>query len=138
MMQQAIHIIFICTSLVMGWTIATQDKMVLNKARLWAEEKKSKWLDGLLLCHWCMPSSWALPAYIIAYLSGVVHGAKILWLYPVVVCASSVMCGMIWELYQVLNMLVKYLVNAEKVKYFEVKNMKDKYRAEQNRHGKPS
>ena len=129
MMTQVIYLSIICSSLVLGWTVASQERMVLHKVRLWAEEKKDKWkwIEPVLLCHWCAPSSISIIAYTLGYLTGIIHGGKILLLYPVVVCISSLMSGLIWQVYQLLDIMTKYFINAEKLKYFDIKDRKEKF-----------
>ena len=78
--------------------------MVFHRVRVWAECKDKKWLEPLVLCHWCMPSVWGIFGYFFAIVSGVIQFKfKLVWLYPLVVCGSSLMCGLIWTAYLVMN-----------------------------------
>jgi hypothetical protein len=58
-------------------------------------------------------------------------------MYPVVVCGSSVVTGITWALYGLISNATKYFMNAEKLKYFDIKDRKEKYNRslKQNNHG---
>ena len=103
-MINLIILIVFTSLLVLGWTIVSQENMLLHSVRVWGESKNKKWLEPLILCHWCQPSVWSLFGYFFAISSGTVHFYyKLLWLYPLVVCGSSVVCGMVWAAYLVMN-----------------------------------
>ncbi len=106
----SLFVLIIFTSLlVLGWTIVTQEEMLLHGIRVWAEGRNKKWLEPLVLCHWCQPSIWSLFGYFFAIITGVVHvELRIVYLYPLVVCGSSIVCGFVWTAYLVMNREMQY------------------------------
>lgn len=123
-MMQLIIITAITSVLVLGWTVVTQPDMLLHSVRVWAEAKKSKWAS-LLWCHWCMPSVWSLFGYGFAVALDIIEiNWKVFAAYPIVVCASSLICGFVWVLYRKLENQASYFENAEKLTYFDIKDRK--------------
>jgi hypothetical protein len=91
--------ILFTTSLVLGITIATQDGMVGENIREYTSGRKC--YDPIINCFWCMPSVWSVAGYIFAFLYCGFDFSKLLF-YPITVCASSVLCGIIWGLIQLI------------------------------------
>lgn len=95
------ELIFITSILVLGYTIITQEGMALYSLRLWAEKKKDegkKWIEPILLCHWCQPSIWSAFAFAFAFGIGLIEKFNwhLLFYYPLVVAGSSLLNGLIW------------------------------------------
>ena len=85
----------------LGYTIITQENMALHKLRVWANNKKSKgvkWVEPLLLCHWCQPSTWALLSFGIAFGLGIINHFewKLIFYYILTVGGSSLVNGLVW------------------------------------------
>lgn len=138
-MTEILNIIIVTAIWVLGLTIATQEEMVFHNVRIWAEEKKSKWLEPVILCEWCMPSIHSVIGYLFCFLSGVVnYDARLFIMYPIVVMGSSFLTGMMWGLYKYLNISMAYKLNIEKLSYWEVKEKKQKHfrNNQNNNHGK--
>lgn len=97
--------------LVLGWTIATQPKMLLYNVRLWAEGKNAIIYEPLFLCHWCQPSLWGILGYLFAIITGMVHwgGWQMIAMYPLVVAGSSIACGLTWAFYTMVSSIINYL-----------------------------
>lgn len=103
------ELIVITSILVLGYTIATQEKMLLHWIREWADKKHdegAKWVEPVFLCHWCQPSVWSLFGFLFAYGIGVLDVSawnsfawNVLFYYPLVVCGSSIVCGFSWTWY---------------------------------------
>jgi hypothetical protein len=111
--------IIVLTSIwVLGWTIVTQQGMLLYSIREWAEGQGSKILEPVILCHWCMPSLHSVFGYIFAFSLGLLPpDPAMLFIYPLVVMGSSLCCGMIWTLYQYLSAKTEFYnkMNNEKI-----------------------
>lgn len=89
---------------VLGWTIVTQQGMLLYSFREWAEEQNSRLLEAVILCPWCMPSLHSVFGYIFAFSLGLLPPEPgMLFIYPLVVMGSSLCSGIIWMLYQYLS-----------------------------------
>ena len=86
---------------ILGLTIATQEKMLLHFIRRWAEKKESSFYEAVLLCIWCMSSLHSIIGY--GFLIGIGVVDEFSWrhlvAYPIVVCGSSFLSGMLWAIY---------------------------------------
>lgn len=101
-----LKLITITSLLVLGWKIVTSEGMLLHKVALIAEQKvhEGKIYFELILCPWCMSSLWSLFGFAFAYGLGVIElNWKLLLLYPLCVCGSSLVCGLTWTIYQTIN-----------------------------------
>lgn len=110
-MVTVIKLILTTSILVLGWTIATQPKMLLYSVRMWAESKNAIIYEPLFLCHWCMGSIWSVFGYSFALATGMVcwGGWHMIAMYPLVVCGSSIVCGLTWAFYQMVSAATDYL-----------------------------
>ena len=103
-MIELLKLIFCTSLLVLGWVIATQENMVLHFIRVWAEGLKTKWKEPFFLCVWCQPSVWSILGYLMAIATGMVNFSfQNVYKYPLVVCGSSLLCGLIWTVYLTMN-----------------------------------
>lgn len=116
---------------VLGLTIVTQEKMGLyilrDKLTNDNLEAKKRIYDPLLVCHWCMPSIHSLFAYAAAIGFGWVTSFswKLVILYPFVVAASSLTCGLVWMIYKTLEAAHTYFSNGQKMFYLNIQSMKE-------------
>lgn len=98
-----LKLIFLTSVLVLGYTASSQEGMILYPIRQWAEKKKSKIYEPLFLCHWCAPSIYSSLGYLFIWIIGGCN-AGFTWnqiaIYPLVVCGSSMTCGLIWATYK--------------------------------------
>lgn len=126
------ELILLTSILVIGWTIITQPEMGLYFLREWAETKESKLLNATMFCHWCMPSSWSLIGYLFAALIGLIDSFSwsLVFMYPIVVCGSSFLCGLLWAVYKKIEIETKYYHNEEQNVYFNLKDRKARYKRE--------
>jgi hypothetical protein len=133
MINLLFELILITSLIVLGWNVITQEGMALYRIREWAESKKE---DGfgifspLLLCIWCMPSIWSVFGFAIANGLGLYDLTwKIILLYPLCVAGGSLVCGMIWTLYELMEQKIKYYTNVEELSYFDLKDRKANFNA---------
>lgn len=103
-----ISTILITTAITLGVKIASLDGMLLQSFRNWAETKngeneKASIYDAIILCHWCMPSLWGFFGYGFAFLIEKEFTLYNVIFYPITVCASSILNGLIWGLHSKLN-----------------------------------
>lgn len=129
-------LIVITSILVLAWTIVTQQGMALYSIREWANikhEKGGKWVEPVLVCHWCMPSVWSLLGFSIAFGLGILNFEwRLILLYPLTVGGSSLTCGLIWGLHRLIEERTSYYINASKLSYLNIKKLKDAYKQKQN------
>ena len=92
--------------LILGFTIASQKGMIFHFITVFFEGKKKDKIysiyDMLFLCIWCMPTIWSIFGY--TFTSIFLHEFKMEWLifYPITICASSILNGLIWGLHNKL------------------------------------
>lgn len=120
------ELILITSLLVIGWTIVTQPGMLLSAIRDWGNENDSVIVSGTILCHWCMSSSWSLLGYFFAWRLGLIESFswKLVWMYPLVVCGSSFLCGISWAIYKRIEIHTKQLTNVEKLSHWDILDRK--------------
>jgi hypothetical protein len=115
-------LIILTSLLTLGYTIVTQEGMALYRIRKWATTKKergTKWVEPLLLCYWCQPSTWSIFSFSVAYGLHIIHNLQwnLLLYYVLTVCGSSLLNGLIWD-YHLKS-------NAEKEMYESIKDCTD-------------
>lgn len=107
-----LKLIFATSLLVLGWTIITQKNMALFFIREWAEKLDTKWSEPFFLCLWCQPSVWSIFGYGLCFITGLVKFDYVHILkYPLVVCGSSIVCGMTWTLYRLMSEVTEHFKN---------------------------
>lgn len=124
----------------MGWTLASQDSMVFYPIRQWSEKKNEqglKIMQPLFLCIYCQSSIWSLFGFVIAFGLGILKYLewKLLLLYLLTVCGSSILNGLIWGLHRLIESTTakneaqeRYYDNAEKLAYMEIKDRKEAFK----------
>ncbi len=115
---------------ILGVTIASQENMLLHSVRVWAEAQESKWAKVFIICIWCMSSLHSIIGYAFAFGIGVMpfefHWSYV-WMYPLVVMLSSLISGLTWTAYSLLEMKQKYYTNIEELSHFDLKDRKKEY-----------
>lgn len=105
-----IKLILITSVWVLGLTIATQEDMVFGNLRRWAEGQDKKIYETIILCEWCMPTVHSLFGYCFAIATGIVSDLN--WgtiiMYPLVVMGSSIVCGITWSIYNMIDSISQY------------------------------
>lgn len=140
MMQTIFNLIGITSIWVLGLTIATQPKMILFFLREKAEEKKGEkehsWWDPIILCHWCMSSIHGIAGYLFAVGTGVIPEFhwQLLIAYPIVVCGSSIVCGIVWALYKKIEIHSKHLENMETLSHYDLKDRRAEHNKNKDNH----
>lgn len=92
----------------LGIKIATAEGMVLERLGNYASKKVNEGkiiFDPLINCEWCLPSIHSLFGYAFALGIGLINtfSWKLVVMYPLVVIGSSVVCGLTWTVYQMVN-----------------------------------
>ena len=92
----------------LGIKIATAEGMVLERLGNYARKKVNEGkiiFDPLINCEWCLPSIHSLFGYAFALGIGLINtfSWKLVVMYPLVVIGSSVVCGLTWTVYQMVN-----------------------------------
>ena len=128
------EIILITSLLVIGWTIITQPAMGFGGLREWADEYNSVLINATLFCHWCMPSSWSLLGYFFAWRLELIESFswKLFWMYPLVVCGSSFLCGVSWAIFKRIEIHIKQLSNVEKLTHWDIKDRSADFQKNKN------
>ena len=120
-----ITLISITSILVLGVTIVTQPGMILHSIRSWAEKKESKIYEPIILCHWCMASLWSSVGYFFALITRIISWEwSLVFYYPLVVCGSSIACGVTWGLYKKIESESNYFSNVEKLTHWDIVDRK--------------
>lgn len=104
-------LIFFTVCFVWGVKVITEPEMAFENIGYWAKNKVengNKIFDALLTCPFCMPSIYTSFGYGIGYLLGIVTSWYDLIAYPVVVCGSSLVGGIIWMIFQLIISVKKY------------------------------
>lgn len=106
-----IKLIIVCSFLVLGVKISTEENMLFGRIGEWANKQVDKgykiW-EAIILCPFCAPSVWSLVAIGFGYLFGWVDSWTIFYYYPVIVGGSSLCAGLVWTFYQLLSQVIKY------------------------------
>lgn len=126
-----IKLIGITSLLVLGWKIVTSEDMLLESVGDFAEAKakEGKRYYELLFCQWCMPSAWSLLGFVFAYGLGIISIEwKLLFLYPLCVCGSSLVCGVTWSLYK----LIESTINRNEAEVEAIFDFSDEIEYEEN------
>lgn len=126
-MTTLLSIILITGIWCLGITIVTQPDMGLGFIRVWAESKKSKWFEPLILCPWCLPSVHSMFGYFFGWILGFNITWNIIMVYPLVVAGASVVSGTVWTICEYLFIKTKYFSHIEKLSYFDLKDRKRGY-----------
>lgn len=122
-----LSLIVVTSFWVLGLTIVTQKNMLLGSIRKFEKEGVNI-LDAVIFCPWCMPSIHSAIGYLICHFSGVINfQLKMLVAYPIVVCGSSLVCGLIWTMYEKMLIEKDYYENVEKLSYFDIKDRKGNF-----------
>lgn len=112
-----------------GIEIVLSDGMALERVRKWAENKTGKWIEPLITCLWCRPSVHSLIGYSVAICLGLID--KFEWqlvvMYPLVVCGTSSVSGIIWSIYKLIEIKTLYYKHKEQNEFFDLKNRKQNY-----------
>lgn len=122
-------IIIITVVWVLGVKIVTSEGMILESVGRYADSKKSLIWKPLVICVWCMPSIHSLVGYGLAVGVGVITGFSwhLIFMYPLVVMASSFICGVLWNISEWIDISTLYYRNAGEKEYLEVKDKKRIY-----------
>jgi hypothetical protein len=121
-----IKLILLTTIWNLGVEIIFSDGMGLENVRKWAEEKKSKWYEVIFWCVWCRPSIHSLIVYAAAIGIGLikVFSWKLVVIYPFVVAGSSLLSGVIWSIYKLIEIKSLYYKHKEQNEFFDLKDRK--------------
>lgn len=124
-----LSLILVTSIWVLGLTIATQQDMVLYFLREAAEKRESKIFEPIILCHWCMPSLHSIVGYLFVFGTGIASNFtwKIALMYPLVVCGSSLTCGLIWAVYKKIEVQTEHFKNIEQLSHWDKLDRKKQY-----------
>jgi hypothetical protein len=92
----------------LGIKIVTSEGMGLERLRIYAKQQidngKIVW-EALIYCEWCLPSIHSVFGYAFALVLGIINSFswKLVFMYPLVVAGSSIICGLTWALYKTIN-----------------------------------
>lgn len=110
------QLILITTIWCLGVKIVTAEGMLLEKLGKWAEDKVErghKIYEAIVTCQWCLPSLHSIIGYSFAIGIGVIAEFewKLVFMYPIVVCGSSILCGFTWTFLELINSIKEYFKN---------------------------
>jgi len=104
-----LKLILITCTCVMGLKIALSKGMLLERLGEWLEykvEEEKKKIYNLFICQWCMATLQSIVAHAIAFGLGILPmewNWQLLIRWPLVVMASSFICGNAWNIYETIN-----------------------------------
>lgn len=124
-----VELIVLCSIWNIGIEIIFSDGMALQSVREWAESKDSKWYEVLFYCIWCRPSIHSLVGYMAAIGIGLIDKFewKLIYMYPLVVCGTSAISGIVWSVYKLIEIKTLYYKHKEQNEFFDLKNRKQSY-----------
>lgn len=137
-MTTLFQLTIITTIWILGITIVTQKGMWLYFLRQAAQNRVDR-LEGLghtvsriyeplILCHWCMPSIHAIVGFLFGIGLGIASWNKeLVFLYPLVVMASSFLVGILWGLHQLIWKANEIAEHIETLRFFDVKDRKTQH-----------
>lgn len=116
MILTLLSLILVTSIWVLGLTIATQPFMVFHSWRVWAEKKQdkgNKFMEAVILCHFCMPSIHSIIGYWFAIYTEIIPypDYRTFYLYPLVVMGSSLLNGLTWATYQLISSKTEHYKN---------------------------
>lgn len=128
-MIELIDLIIITSIWNLGIEIVLSEGMLLHNLKLWAQSKKSKWYEVGIWCLWCRPSLHSLIGIAFGLLIGIAKfdSWNILFMYPLVVAGSSLVSGVVWSLYKLIEIKTKYYQHLEQHAFFDLKNRKSEH-----------
>lgn len=113
---------------VLGLTISTQSKMIFYFVRKWADTKTNISYEAIIKCPWCMPSLHSAIGYLFCHYTGIITFEwKMLIAYPIIVCGSSIVSGLVWTIYLKIEAQRAYFTNVEQLSHFDIKDRKDNF-----------
>jgi hypothetical protein len=117
---------------VLGLTIITQEHMLLYSIREWADKKHeagNKWLEPVILCHWCMPSLHSLIGYSFAIGIGIITSFewRLVFMYPLVAMGSSLFNGIVWGIHKMIEAKTAHFTNLETLTHWDILDRKKKH-----------
>lgn len=121
-MTDILVLIAITSIWVIGIKIATDKKMVLRKVGFWANKKVEdgyEIFEALLTCAWCMASIHS----VVGFTYGIFFLGmewRILFTYPIVVMGTSLTCGVIWTVVQIILKKLELLINQTKLSGWDI------------------
>lgn len=109
-MNEVLTIIIFTTFWCMGLVTVTGEGMALQSFKDYSENKKAKIWMAVILCHLCMPTIHSIFGYAFYFIY--VHYAKgheinwnLLYMYPIIICGSSLLNAFCYETVGVLSSL---------------------------------
>lgn len=128
---EIISLIALTSIWVLGIKIVTHKGMLLEDLGEWCLNKseRHKMFEALCVCQWCMPSIHSLVGYGFAIAIGILTKLKwsLLFMYPIVVMGSSLTCGIIWLVYELLTAKKGYYENKQTLTQFDISDRKRKF-----------
>lgn len=97
------------------------EDMILERLGKYFEKKidEGNKIYDLFYCQWCMATLCVMYAHFFAFGLGIIPfewNWQLLIRYPLLVCASSFVCGNIWNIYETINRIKEK--NEAEAKYF--------------------
>lgn len=132
-MIEYFKIVVITSIWCIGVMIVSADGMILDGLRIKAKKRidEGKFIyEALIYCPWCLPSIHSVVGYFFCIILGVIKEFewKLIFIYPLVAMAASLITGIIWGIHNLISSMMKYFINAEKIKYMDISDRKREYK----------
>lgn len=125
MVEKLFSIIVLTSLWCLALQISTSEGMIFYKLREYAETKKSKIWEAIVLCPWCCASLHSIFGMLAAFGLGIINiewQTLILWIFTI--AGSSLTVGMIWQIHKYIEVKNKYYEHLEQQEYFNLKERK--------------
>jgi len=113
--------------------ISTSEGMVFYKFREYAETKRGRIWEAIVLCPWCCASFHSVFGMLGAFGLGIIEiewQTLILWIFTI--AGSSLTVGMTWQVHKYIEVKNKYYEHLEQTAYFDLKQKKQNYNKNKN------
>lgn len=133
MITLILKMIFLDVLWVLAWKIATSDDMVLEAVGKWGNKMNDKYkiFDGLVTCPYCLGNIHGLLfVWPLALFLGIVPlewDWKYLAIHFFMVAGTSITCGVIWGLHEIMLNKIKYWQHKEQNEFFDLKDRKQNH-----------
>lgn len=130
MIVSIIIIIFFTVAISFAVRVSTTEGMVFEKIGKYAEgelDKGHKYWEALVLCPYCVVSTYSLFGGLTFFLVTGSFDYHLLFAWPVIIGFSSLVHGMVWSVFELLWAKKAYYEKEEERVHYIVKDMKDNY-----------
>lgn len=130
MIELILKMIFLDVLWVLAFKIATSENMILQGIGKWGSKMNDRYkvFDGLITCPYCIGNlHGVLFVWPLAIFLGIIPFEwdwRYLGVHFFMVAGTSIICGFIWGLHEMMLIKSKYLEHKEQNEFFDLKDRK--------------